>query len=99
MKTLIFVQDTVNKTFEILKCYEKSNKKTDIMMCENLLKDLKSSKIGLSNLKDTYISDIKYGCDIETLIQTIDMKLDYYETPAFHDLPSSLSKINEDINL
>ena len=75
MKTLVFVQDTINKTFEILKCYERSNKKTDIMMCKNLLKDLKSSKIGLSNLKETYSIDVKYQCDIEVVLQLIDTKI------------------------
>jgi hypothetical protein len=75
MKTLVFVQDTINKTFEILKCYERSNKKTDIMMCKNLLKDLKSSKIGLSNLKETYSNDVKYQCDIEVVLQLIDTKI------------------------
>ena len=75
MKTLVFVQDTINKTFEILKCYERSNKKTDIMMCKNLLKDLKSSKIGLSNLKETYSIYVKYQCDIEVVLQLIDTKI------------------------
>ena len=75
-KTLIFLQDTVNKTFEILQLYETSEKSADQIMCVNLLSDLKNSKSGLNNLKETYAEDIKFVCDLDTLLQTIDAKLE-----------------------
>ena len=74
-KTLIFLQDTINKTFEILKCYEKSTNIAEQIMCKNLVNDLKNSKGGLQNLKETYYLDMKFICDIDTLVQTIDAKL------------------------
>lgn len=74
-KTLIFIQDTINKAFELLKCYEKSKKISDQIMCSNLVKDLNGSKAGLANLKETYNLDIKFCCDIDTLLQMIDAKL------------------------
>ena len=49
-KTLSFLQDTINKTFEILKCYERTKKNSDKIMCLNLINDLKNSKNGLNNL-------------------------------------------------
>ena len=64
------------KTFEILKFYEKSTKTSDQIMCANLITDLKNSKNGLSNLKETYTLDVKFVCDLDTLLQTIDAKLD-----------------------
>ena len=44
-------------------------------MCKNLVEDLKNSKKGLMNLKETYNLDIKFCCDIDTLLQMIDAKL------------------------
>ena len=80
-KTLTFLQDTVNKAFEILKCYQKSKKKSDKIMCTNLVEDLKNSRAGFLNLKETYITDIKFCCDIDTILQLIDAKLT--ETAAY----------------
>jgi len=74
-KTLVFLQDTINKAFEILKCYEKSLKNSDKIMCLNILNDLKSSKNGLLNLKETYSFDIKFCCDIDVLLEMIEAKL------------------------
>jgi hypothetical protein len=82
-KTLIFLQDTISKTFEILKCYEKSIKNSDQIMCSNLILDLKNSKMGINNLKETYTLDIKFVCDLDTLLQTIDAKLNSYEDDEF----------------
>ena len=75
VKTLTFLQDTINKSFEILKCYHNTKKKSDKIMCINLIQDLRNSKAGLLNLKETYIQDIKFCCDIDTLLQLIDAKL------------------------
>lgn len=85
-KTLIFLQDTISKTFEILKCYEKSTKNADQIMCSNLILDLKNSKMGINNLKETYTLDIKFVCDLDTLLQTIDAKLEGFEDVCGTDL-------------
>jgi hypothetical protein len=45
-------------------------------MCANLISDLRNSKNGLNNLKETYNLDVKFVCDLDTLLQTIDAKLD-----------------------
>lgn len=84
-KTLIFLQDTINKSFEILKCYQKSKKKSDKIMCMNLAEDLRNCKTGLLHLKETYTEDIKFCCDIDTLIQMIQAKL--CETELYLPLP------------
>ena len=86
-KTLIFLQDTINKTFEILKCYEKTTNIAEQIMCKNLVTDLKNSKAGLQNLKETYYLDMKFICDIDTLIQTIDAKLLDISTNSFFENP------------
>lgn len=80
--TLMFVQKTILTIFEILSQYEKSNKQSDKIMIHNIIYDLKNAKSGLMNLKETYISDIKFCCDIDTFLQMIESKLseiDIYE--------------------
>ena len=74
-KTLVFLQDTFFKTFEILRCYEKTKQKSDKIMCMNLINDLRNSKNGLLNLKETYVTDIKFVCDIDVLMQIIEATL------------------------
>ena len=80
-KTLTFLQDTISKTFEIIKCYQKSKKKYDQIMCMNLVQDLRNSRVGFSNLKETYNHDIKFCCDIDTILQLIDAKLTESDLP------------------
>ena len=73
--TLNFVRNTVTKTFEIILRYTNSSKTSEQCICCNIIKDLSSVKNGLRNLKDTYLSDIKFCCDMDTLLQEIDAKL------------------------
>jgi hypothetical protein len=91
-KTLVFLQDTINKAFEILKCYDKSNKNADKIMCINILNDLKSSKSGILNLKETYSFDIKFCCDMDVLLEMIEAKL------IELDKLFELNIINEDLD-
>ena len=94
LKTLTFIHDTINKSFEILKCYQKSKKKSDQIMCINLIYDLKHSKIGLKNIKETYIKDIKFCCDIDTMLQMIEGKLVETKSLFPESLHSSFSSSN-----
>jgi len=82
-KTLVFIQDTISKSFEILRCYEKSNKNHEKLMCLNVINDLKTSRAGLKNLKETYIADIKFCCDMDVLLEMIDAKLSELDMEIF----------------
>ena len=77
-KTLSFIQDTINKSFDLITYYDKSSRLSERIMSNNLIEDLKRSKNGLVNLKDTYCDDVKFCCDLETLLQLIDAKLIEY---------------------
>ena len=92
IKTFAFVTDTINKSFEILKFYGTSTKLSEQIMCKNLIYDLKESKNGLVNLKETYNLDLKFGCDIQTLLQMIDAKLLEYEYLVLPPPPPSTSE-------
>ena len=74
-KTLVFIDETIHKALELIKCYENSTKISERIMCENLITDLKLSREGIQNLKKTYNTDLKFVCDLNCLIEFIDAKL------------------------
>lgn len=78
---LTFVQNTIHRSFEILQTYERSDSDTDKAMCVNIVRDLVQAKIGLSHLTCTYATDLKFKCDIDTLIQMIDARLTNIRVP------------------
>ena len=94
-KTLAFLNETVTKSFELIICYSRSEKVSELLMCKNLVSDLKKSKVGLTNLKDTYKLDIKFCCDIDTLIQMIDAKLDELDIEVDDNIEQVALTINE----
>jgi hypothetical protein len=73
--TLSFLQNTISRAFEIINSYSCSSKESQIRIGSHVISDLKKSKEGLANLKNTYLSDTKFICDIDTLVQEIDAKL------------------------
>lgn len=77
--TLAFCQDTIYRAFELIKLYEKSIDKSEKFLLSNILCDLKNSLVGLSNLKSTYVSDTKFCCDMDTIIQNVNAKMEGYQ--------------------
>ena len=75
---LNFCQETISRAFELLVTYERSEKNTEHVLFGHLLADLQQSTIGLTNLKFTYIEDTKFCCDMDTLLQIINARLDGY---------------------
>ena len=73
--TLNFVRSTIYRVFEIIRSYSSSNTESKRHICIHIIKDLQQSTNGLVNLKDTYLSDIKFCCDIDTILQEINAKL------------------------
>jgi hypothetical protein len=75
---LNFCQETISRAFELLVTYERSYKNTEKVLFRHLVKDLQQATTGLTNLKFTYISDTKFCCDMDTLLQSINARLDRY---------------------
>lgn len=75
--TLNFLQTVIYRSFEIIDKYSNSNLPTEISIKEHVLGDLKQAKIGLINLKGTYSSDIYFCCQVDTMLQDIDRKVNY----------------------
>lgn len=76
---LNFCQDTISRSFELLISFERSDNHCDKVLFSHLLTDLQQSTSGLNNLKFTYITDTKFCCDMDTLLQSINARLDRYD--------------------
>lgn len=73
--TLTFVSNTVKKGFELFQMYAESKNPYDLIVSQNIISDLKNAKNGLTNLKETYHSDVMFICKIDSLIEEIDAKI------------------------
>lgn len=73
--TLIFVNNTIKKGFELFLHHIDSNNPFDNIVCQNILCDLKNCINGLLNLKETYCDDVMFVCKIDSLIEDIDARL------------------------
>jgi hypothetical protein len=45
------------------------------MICLNIVKDIQNAKAGINNIKETYMVDVKFTCDLDTLMEFIDARL------------------------
>jgi hypothetical protein len=70
-----FIQETMRRSFDLFDKYDTSSKEAHVALKENMIADLRESMNGLVNLKTTYTSDVKFCCDIDTLLQLILVKL------------------------
>lgn len=73
--TLSFLQETIRSTFRLLDVFDKSEAKEHSILKRMLLDDLKGVVTGLANIKHTYSKDIKFCCDIDTLLELVVTKL------------------------
>lgn len=76
--TLNFIKNTISETYEIIKKYTKSEDETKQHILINIIQDLELSKKGIVNLKNTYLDDLKIGCDLDTILQEIEAFLYKY---------------------
>ena len=93
-KTLSFLQNVINKSIEIIVSYFTSNDYSKHLIATNLLKDLEESKKGLENLKTTYSDDVMFCCNMDSLVEMIDIKISDINTNYVIDESKSV-EINE----
>lgn len=74
--TMNFVQKTVEDSFTLLENYRDDQ---NFILCGHMIDDLLSAKVGLEALKETYVTDLKFCCDIDTLLQLISSRLSISE--------------------
>lgn len=75
---LSFFTDTIRHGFEIIDFHLENYKddKTKFLQCVNIYNDLKNSLIGIRNFQKTYIDDTMFCCNLETLHQETEAKID-----------------------
>lgn len=82
IKTFHFLKKTIERSFELIEGMivrlESKRDESTRVNCTNMIADLKSAREGIENLKNTYITDIKFCCDMDTLVQEINAKLVNY---------------------
>ena len=82
---LSLVQQTIARSFDLLASYERSEKKEDKVHYQLLIKDLRNAANGLVNLKCTYLTDTKFCCDMDTLLEDIHARLARFDIEALTD--------------
>lgn len=87
--SLHFIRNTIDRSYEIISMFKNSNKKSELLLCSNIIQDLKKAKNGIQNLKNTYISDTMFGCEMDTILESIDRKI--IELDELEELKESLT--------
>lgn len=101
MNTIRFIKDVVHRTFEIIELYKLSKRCMDLKL---LLEDLLKATTGLNNLKATYESDTLFVCHIDSVIESIKVRLssmnissdEMDETDSKTESPKSMSISSEE---
>jgi hypothetical protein len=75
-KTLHFFTIIIRRAFEKIQAYSNSEKMSEHIVCVKLIENLFNAIQGLENAKDTYQEDRRFVCDIETMIENIQSKLE-----------------------
>jgi hypothetical protein len=70
-----FLENTVNRSFEIITLNQNSAKISERCLVINIISDIKAALEGIENIKETYIHDIMFGCKLDTLIQETTARL------------------------
>jgi hypothetical protein len=78
-KTIHYLKNIIDRSFEIVDSYLKSNDSQKIKIGKLMLGDITDSLLGLRNLQSTYESDRMFVCRLESFIQRILVTLALYK--------------------
>ena len=73
--TFDFLNTTIEKSFNIINSFIRTDKLSEKIFCKNILNDLVNSIYGLKNIQRTYTDDKLFFCNVQTLIESIQAKL------------------------
>jgi hypothetical protein len=73
--TLNLVRNTIKRSFEIINTYMDSDLESHKHIYKKVIIDLEQSQKGILNIKSTYVDDLKVCCDLDTLLQEIEVFL------------------------
>ena len=73
--TIAFIQETIQRSFDLITKYDKSDDETEQILKQKILEDIGNAIHGLDRLKETYSEDNRIVCELETLLTLIKAKL------------------------
>ena len=74
---LAFFKNTIDKSFEIINTHKNNPEKTGMIV--NVLRDIETSTVGINNFKETYKNDLMFCCEIDTLVQSVLLRLEDFK--------------------
>jgi hypothetical protein len=87
-KTLMFLRKTLDDAFELFEMFRTSDKSHQVQVSQIMIKDMQAALVGVGNLKSTYAHDLKFMCDLTTLLESVQMRLDINMHTTLHTTPS-----------
>lgn len=73
--TLAFISNVLERAFQIIFLYIKSEEMSKIIKVKHIMADIKNSMVGIANLKHTYCDDTMFCCTLDTMLEDIEVKL------------------------
>jgi hypothetical protein len=97
INTLDFLRETITRAFELLQRFHNETTPEANLRYGLLAKDLQRASEGLINLKMTYETDTKFGCDMDTFLEDIHARLSTFSID-FHLKESDVLEKDEHSN-
>lgn len=95
-KTFQFLNDVIDRSFELIFLYKDSKKLSDKISCYQILDDIMNSISGIRNIQQTYGDDRNFFCEMETLLATIFARLaEIYQNPEMDLTPILREKLSK----
>jgi len=69
---LVLFKEIIDKSFQAIEPCK------DNILVANIIDDIRNCIAGLENFKTTYIDDVMFTCEIDTLIDDIELKLNQF---------------------
>ena len=88
-KTLRFLRKTLDDAFELFEMFRTSDKSHQVQVSQIMIKDMQAALVGVGNLKSTYAHDLKFMCDLTTLLESVQMRLDINMHTTLHTTSSA----------
>ena len=72
----ILFKEIIDKAFQYISSCQ------DNTLVYNIVDDIRQSIVGLENFRTTYVDDVMFTCEIDTLIDDIELKLGQYDVSS-----------------
>ena len=70
-----FIESIINRCFEIISVNKQTRGLTTYKLNQSIINDIKDALVGIQNLKDTYSYDVMFCCKLDTLSDSIKLRI------------------------